>query len=246
MGGGTDRLAWIRAALFLNLLFPSPSDFAYNNMYITYTVSNFVLIYLLVPLIYKKIKSFDKAAFLFVVSLAARILWYIAFFKFWVSLGYDEQIVRDVCFHSFGDILPLVAAGVMVYYGMKEQKLLATMSFSTFSIVFMQMYPEGEIMHFGYVIFLLTLLLCFPVSIPRFLARIANSFAAWTFPIYMTHMTAFTLVGSLANNHGNAKYLIYLAGVAATAAFAHFCIEKPGAKLLKTVFLHGKSAATSE
>ena len=57
-------IRWMISVMFLNMIIPTSDYFTWNGMYVFGTVSNFMLFYLLVPLIYNRIKDFKSSLFL--------------------------------------------------------------------------------------------------------------------------------------------------------------------------------------
>lgn len=210
------KLGWVRYFLFIN--FCIPGDEFWMNLGAVWTISCFVLFYLLVPIYYKYIHDTKRAYLNLILCLLLKFL------------------IPNPWFQS-GCLLYWFALGMVIYFAIKEKKQNGLIMYSSLMILAMlitRRYDDpliyGHVFAIIIVAFESTTDLNF---LPSPIKRIISMLDEYSYSIYLIHPAVIALIKNAFdewyNNMGTRLEIaiVYVAGTAVIAWLCHNVIEKP-------------------
>lgn len=190
---------WIRSIMFLNMLWPSSDYSTWNALYIWGSLSNFVIFYMLFPLIYRYGKGIWKSSLFLMASMSIR----------YVSSYYAGRIFLNIAGGTadvleqqwFGAVLFYFALGINLYWVLLDGRITLSIPvyivlyFITWRYEFMSCFRIG---FFLAVIIVVLLNLNIEISKRKWIYSIER----YTFPFYICHMLIFTCIEKMGIVYG--------------------------------------------
>lgn len=232
-------IGWLRYFLFLNGIVPSNEYYYWNDLWGLWTMSCFMLFYLLAPLVKKWIKNYRQALIMVVIVIIA-------------AYGYKALVYRILAMNDVPWSVELVgdsavfnmisfSFGTTAWYAVKENKSREYMRLLIVALAAFLAIREDT---FNRTIWSL-LTVMFMLSMQDFVYTertvwIGKAFAflsKYSFTVYLVHMPVIELTEYFSEHvHylGYAPFLgIVLTLTAVMTAALHYLVEKPFAKLIK-------------
>lgn len=242
------RLDWMlkdvwsipRALLMLQYWAPPTVSYDYCSMDLLGVLAIFMTFYLVIPLLARWIHSLDGAFVLF---------WCVIAFRFGLDKVYHGLYdffcpVDAVTTMSgyFGDAMPYFAAGVLTYYGKREQRKERLVLYLLFIAVCGMRYSFLNLETAGWISLLIAILLCYPPKIGEFSSQwgwVHTIDRVFGMGVYLSQYWCFTAVDQLSSLYPlpSAVRLVLMLVLPYGAALAlHYAIENPGAAVVNRAF----------
>ncbi len=127
------KFGWFRYVIPINYILPKTGTYFWDNLGITWTIPYFLIAYIFVPLLLRIIKNLKSSIILFFVSLVFAFMSIKGFFYGWCS---------------FLEQFPVFIMGIILYYGIKEEKLnILIFGFTAVAIPFLILGVANKIMY---------------------------------------------------------------------------------------------------
>ena len=230
---GSCSYRYFRYFLFLQMFLPSDDFFVWNNSNALWTMSAFVLFYLIAPIIRKAIDNFEKSIITLVAMLMITPLWKSMIFD---SLNKISWVSHADWFSTMNPISCLVVfmIGVTVYHSKEEGKQIIITLLACATLVFTQFQWYQFDLLFG-------ILLCMVVSVndSRFLGKygfILYEVGRESFSLYLCHpmiLLVVSMLGNYFNWFNSIKLIVGLGGSIVGTFIFHNYIVAPITKRLK-------------
>lgn len=223
---------WIRSFLFMTLIIPSTH---FEGLWGLGRLSSFFAVYLLFPIVYKKIKTTDQGMILVLFTLFVKL-----FGPAVINILLTRWPVQSNM--DFVGITPLsdfcyFAIGYAIALGEKEKQENKVLMLLIGLFVFQLRWAFGWniVLSVGVI---LAILIYHPVKLPDFVVKPCKMLAVYTYPIYICHASIYALLDKYVQGL-NQKYMLILmlAGAAAGAVFVRLVFEKSVLILRKKYFM---------
>lgn len=114
-------LGWLRYFFGLNTVLPSTNYDLWNNTYGLWTMSCFIWFYIMVPAIFRWVKSLNSALYFFIATFIVSIGWKIGINSIFSRISDIESLDILTGASPFG-VLYEFSIGILVYFLLKEKK----------------------------------------------------------------------------------------------------------------------------
>lgn len=226
---GWDAPVGIRYILryfsFFQMVLPSDNYALWNNRYAWWTMSSFMVFYLLAPLFYKYLKGFFRSFFALVVLMAgtpiarAGLLSLLQPFHFPMQAeieGYCEgmPLMQLYCFFM----------GIVVYWAVRQGKELI---YAVFLLLCFMVF-NGETYQFEIclALFVLTVIKAKEIQIPAFMHKFINFMARGSFCVYLIHGGIMSMISKWLRPSGAIDFCILLVCVLVVCYLYYAVYEK--------------------
>lgn len=208
-------IRWWRYLTFTNYCIPGP-DF-WRNLGGVWTVSFFLLFYLLVPLFQKIIRSYKMSLFITVIFLAVKVIW-------------PSQLIE--WFAPFWGLFYFMV-GVTANVAIKEKKERSYITLlSIFSIFLMSIDHFDPILFI--IVFCILLLSTLEWNIPSKYRAIVDLMDEYSYTIYLGHCLALQILGLNDLPKNGCLYVLIFAVVTwIICLILHNIIEKPISNVIR-------------
>lgn len=208
-------LYWTRYFCFLSQMVPSDIDF-WRNLGITWSVSVFILWYLLTPLVHKLVKNI-----------------YVSILAFGLLYGLEKVLNRFDGWASPFRFLQYCMLGVVLYYAVKieKEKILAALAVLLLWALVIKSSDSALIPALFTMIFLcVTMGMQVKNDIFR---KLLAFFDTYSYGIYIMQGVMLLVLSCLSITNPILVTAIFLMGSALLAVLVNLCVEKPLQKLMK-------------
>lgn len=235
-------IGWLRYFLFLNGIIPSAEYYYWNDLWGLWTMSCFMLFYILAPVIRKLVKSY-RASLVFMCVIVVLAYGYKAVYSHFLNINnvpWAAETAGDCAVFN----LISFAFGTAAWYAVREGKEKNYMRIVIAALACFLAMREDT---FNRIIWSL-LTVAFMLSMKDFAysdktKRIGNIFSAlakYSFTVYLVHMPVIELTEYFSEHIHYLGYFaflgIVLAVTAVMTALLHCFVEIPFAKLIKRRF----------
>lgn len=232
-------IGWLRYFLFLNGVLPSREYYYWNDLWGLWTMSCFMLYYLIAPVIRKYIKSY-RAALVFLVAVTVFAYGYKAVYYAFLT-RYNVPWAAETAGDCAVFNLISFAFGTVAWYAVKDGK---ERSYMRFVIAALACFLAARDDTFNRIIWSL-LTAAFILSMKDFsyggrtqwLGRLFSFLAQYSFTVYLVHMPVIELTEYFSGHVMYLGYVPFLAIVLSVTAvmtvLLHHLVEVPFAKLIK-------------
>ncbi len=227
----SSGIGWPRYFFFISTSIPADKNF-WVNLCSTWTISIFVLFYLLVPLMKKYITSLRRAA----------VLWGVLYIIQFVCLG--RVIYAQPVFYLHYFVL-----GIIFYYAEEEHKVRETL-IGAVAFVLGSIAINHTLTHQACAMLFLVLIMMakeLPVTNEK-VQKVIHVFDSYSYTIYLAHAVVMDGIEMLRNRIGLSRGIILLIGIVVTIAgcfVVHRLIEKPFEKVGERCLHKMKKSARS-
>lgn len=245
------HLGWIRYFLFLNSIVPSKEYYFWNNLWGLWTMSCFLLYYLLAPIIKKYVKNYKYSLVMLFFIFVFAYLFKAVYSRALISFGFShfEYLAGDSAVFN----LVHFALGTVAYYAVKEGKDQNYISLIVLLLAAVLLLREDTfnrfILSFLAVLFMIAMKDFEYNANTKWIGNVFSAISKYSFCIYLVHMFVLELTDILFSTHLDGfdqgpdykgtyvgLYLaVTLAGSVFLAVLLHHGVEKPFAKLIKHI-----------
>ncbi len=212
----STHLGWLRYFFFLNKIIPSKEGF-WSNLSATWTIGYFVLFYLLVPVFYKIINTYNKAILFVLFCLVLNYFWRTEWFAPITGLYY------------FG-------LGIAIFFSINESKENHLIAWACFTGIFFLLFNFNRIYIFSNIFSLLIIAVKdFKVN-NSFVNKCVNLLDEYSYTIYLVHaiiIEAIALINEKQPLSSLQVFMILVAGTVIISLFIQKLIEEPVNKLVR-------------
>jgi peptidoglycan/LPS O-acetylase OafA/YrhL len=223
-----------RGILMLGSILPPSISYQWNSMCGLGIIPNYVIFYLLVPVIYRHIKTVSGAFALLLGAIAMAIL----------TPGTVELLYRGSCQPadltsfvglSFGSNAYFIMFGVLLFYGFRDNSkqlfsLLLLLFIATSYFEFLHPYLIGAV----FAVFV-AVVLYFPFNLGK-LGKISQKLSPYTYTFYIMHMFCWPLIIGIKDRlgwHGGALTGVVILVASLGMSFAtKNLVERPAASFI--------------
>lgn len=223
----SSGLGWIRYFLFLSTSIPADRNF-WVNMSSTWTISIFLLFYLLAPLFKRWVNSYRKAL----------LLWAALYVFQFFALGKMIYGMPFLCLHYF-------AMGIVLYQGLKENKHMQ-MAVGAVCFALMSLAVNGSMTHTACsMLFFVLIINTMELRVKGPKAQKAlDVLDAYSYPVYLVHGVVMDAIEWLRAARPVSFWMVLLLAAAGTfvgCVAARYLIERPmekaASRLTKKIYL---------
>lgn len=206
----SSHLGWLRYFLLLSQILPSSDNF-WINLSASWTISHFFLFYLLVPIFFKYVNTFNKALLLQLCCLIFNFVWNKNYLLPFTSLYY-------------------FIIGITVYLAFKEQRENALIAFSCLlSIFFLLFHLDPKYIYSNIFMLLIIAGKNFHISNTT-ISKCIALLDEYSFTVYLVHAIVIEAIALLLKIYplSSLQILIILVfGTTIISILSHCLIEKP-------------------
>ena len=210
----SSKLYWVRYIFFLNRWVPTGDDF-WVNLGATWSISVFVLFYILVPFIFCLVKKSIVAGICVVLSYAAL-----------KGAGSSPVPIMYMFFFFLG---------ILVYIAEKEGRTALVISIECLLILFLALTGSGNALMAPVIASLFILATRnnkLVVGEKNVIYRIVNCISVTSYSIYLVHALVITVMDALEIKLGAGYLVIFLIATIGLTALSYCFVEKRLAKSL--------------
>lgn len=203
------NLGWLRYILCINQIIPSKEVF-WSNLGATWTISAFLVFYLIAPFLYRKISSIEKAYTTFVI--------FYLLSKMCNKFGEEFRILG--CLHYF-------ALGIIIYFAIKEKKEAQVIRISIIGIIIMMIYQSSGGLQMSLAFVVLLLVIHDAQCHNKLFLKIEKWFHKYTYSIYLVHALVLTLIEEIAGIQEVLLLPVFILCTFCISLMMYHCIEQP-------------------
>lgn len=156
-----DPFAIPRALFMLEYLAPPTVSYGYCALDLLGVIAIFMMFYLAIPLIAKWVKSINSAFVCFWIVTAISIRLPNLYAAAYNSFCNPNDVATMSCYLAAS--LPYFGAGILIYFGKKDQEIEKLLSYLVFIAAADNIYPFLGLSRVGWLVVLLGVLLCYPL-----------------------------------------------------------------------------------
>lgn len=209
------KLGWIRYFLFIN--FCVPGDDFWMNLGAVWTISCFVLFYLLVPVYYKYIQDMNRAYINLMICLLLKCI-------------IPNPWFQTVC------LLYWFALGIAIHFALEEKRQHGLILYSCFMILAMLiMRRYDDALLYGHIFAIIIIVLDHITDfahLPNLIKKVISILDEYSYCIYLIHPVVIALIKNILCKwyDMSTRFEItigYIVGTAGLSILCHLMIEKP-------------------
>lgn len=226
-----DPFAILRAVFMLEYLAPPTVSYEYCSMYLIGVVSIFMMLYAMIPIVSRYIKSIGSAFVAFWLSV---LLMKIAPSIFGLLYGgISNQTALDTMTSYLFTAFPCFMQGILLYYGKKENNYPKLLAYQLFILVASMRYDFLDITRTATVSMLVGLLLFFAPRIKG--EKILRWLDQFGMGVFIVQALCFEVWESIASHYALSASIRTIGLIIfpyCIAVVVHYCIEIPGKKII--------------
>lgn len=242
------HIGWLRYFLFLNSIVPSKEYYFWNNLWGLWTMSCFMLFYLIAPVIKRYVKNYKGSLILLALTIVVAYGFKFVYTKLLVSAGIDrsEFLAGDSAVFNMIHFM----LGTVAFYAVKEDKDREYLSLVILILAAVLVLREDT---YNRVILSL-LAVAFMLAMKNFeyskktqwIGSVFAFISKYSFSVYLVHLFVLEFVdyifsknlagfdqGDYKSTYVGLYLIVTLAASVVLAMILHHGVEKPFAKLIK-------------
>ncbi len=232
-------IGWLRYFLFLNGIVPSNEYYYWNDLWGLWTMSSFMLFYMLAPIIRKCVKSYRASLAMVVFVIIAAYGYKAVEYRFlignnvpWAAELAGDSAVFNMISFSFG-----TAAWYAVREGKSQNYLRIVVAVLAIFLAIREDTFNRIIWSLITVVFMLSMQNFSYTEHTEWIGRTFAFLSKYSFTVYLVHMPMIELVEYFSEHVQYLGYAPFLGSVlvltAVMTAALHYLVEEPFAKLIK-------------
>lgn len=205
------HLKWIRYFLGLNTILPSNDYDTWNNLYGFWTMSCFIVFYLMAPAIRKFVTSFWKSLIFLVMSFGFFVVWKVMLTVIFSHVAEIDRLSNCIGVSPFGTLY-YFALGIIAYYAIQEGKrCCALVVFLFFAIAGGLLGRSSWIWAAGTATSIIGIASRPIQHHDNCFGRIISWLSGQSFYVYLAHLMSFDLCWYLTESHvtGDIRYVVW-------------------------------------
>lgn len=208
-------IGWIRYLLCINQVIPAGNEF-WSNLGATWTISVFLLFYLLAPALFGLIRKMSDA--------------YIALAGFYIIARIADEYFRM----WFRPVIYLYyfMIGIAVYLAIKEAKEKQFSIICLLLLFILTVFNSGGGLKIGVLTGMLMLLTAGVTCTRQYINKAVSKFSEYTYAIYLVHYLVLVFIGELTNLKGIGLVVVFVIGTFIISWLIRQCVEIPAKRLL--------------
>ena len=234
-------LGWLRYFLFLNVIIPSNDYYFWNDLWGLWTMSSFMLFYLLAPVIRKFVKSYKGSLLFMLIVVVVAYGSKAVIYRLMSSAGIANSAEFAGDFAVFNMIS--FSFGVVAWYAVKEMKDKQYLSFVILFLAGFLMIREDSYNRIIWALFAVAFMLSmkdFSYSAKtEWIGKVFSTFSKYSFTVYLIHMPILQLLEHVSDNYTYLGVLPFtiltVVLVIVVAIVVNKFIEEPFAKLIRRI-----------
>lgn len=232
-------MGWLRYFLFLNGFVPSNEYYNWNDLWGLWTMSCFMLYYLLAPLIHKAVKSYkgSLAALLVIIVLAYAYKAVYSRFLHGSNIPWADELAGDCAVFNMISFAFGMAAWYAVREGKEKNYLRVVVAALAVFLAIRDDTYNRIIWSLLTVAFMLVMKDFSYGERTQWVGKTFSFLAGYSFTVYLVHMPIIELTQYFSEHVFYLSYVPFLAvvlvGTAAFTAALHYLVEVPVAGLIK-------------